>query len=70
MEDLEAQETNNPYTILDYTAELLNIEPGQVKTLYDSCSDEEKSLIKSYLVSESPESETKIQAIINKYLNR
>lgn len=69
MEDLEAQDNSNPYTILNYTAELLGIEPGQVKTLHDHCSDEEKAFIKNFLVNENLDFRPKIQAIINKYLN-
>ena len=68
MEDSEAQETNVPYTILDYTADTLEIKANQVEKLYNSCTEEERKFIQNYLIFEDEDQKPQVEAIINKYL--
>jgi hypothetical protein len=37
-------------------------------TLYNSCSEEEKSIIKEYLITDPDKGKPNIEGIINKYL--
>jgi len=68
MEDSGAQETNRPYSILEYTADTLEIKSDQVEKLHNSCNDEEKEIIKNYLIFEDEDHKPQVDAIINKYL--
>jgi hypothetical protein len=68
MEDLEVQETNETDGFIKVTAHLLGIKSDQVMTLYNSCSEEEKSIIKEYLITDLDKVKPNIEGIINKYL--
>lgn len=68
MEDLEVQETNDNGGFIQITAHLLGIKSDQVMTLYNSCSEEERSIIKEYLTSDLDKVKPNIEGIINKYL--
>jgi hypothetical protein len=68
MEDLAVQETNETSGFIQITAHLLGIKSDQVMTLYNSCSEEERSIIKEYLTNDPDKVKPNIEGIINKYL--
>ena len=52
-----------------FGAELLGIKTDQVNILYGSCNEEERTIIKEYLIADYDEPKPNVQEIINKYLN-